>query len=289
MTVGWPRFDKRLVQRKFDRAAAEYDRAATVQRRMADEVVERLEFIKLVPERIVDVGCGTGYLVRCLQRSYRRATILGLDLSVGMLAQARARERRFRRRARWVNADAEMLPLADASVDLVVSTATLQWCDLVAALGEFRRVLRPGGLLMFASFGPDTLKEVRRAWATTDDGVHVHRFLDMHDVGDALLMQGFADPVMDVDRLQIEHANVADALGALKQIGATNTDGARARGLTGRARFQRFVDALEAARRDGRLLTTYEVVYGHAWCAAVQPGAVSDTEVAIPLSSITRR
>ncbi|MDH3639424.1 MAG: methyltransferase domain-containing protein, partial [Gammaproteobacteria bacterium] len=156
MNADRTRFDKRQVRRAFDRAAAHYDQAATVQRQIADEIMERLEFIKFAPRRVLDVGCGTGYLVRQLERRYRRAVIFGLDLSAMMLAQARDQQRWFHRRQRWLNADAERLPLADASLDMLVSTATLQWCDLYPALAEFGRVLRPGGLLMFASFGPDT-------------------------------------------------------------------------------------------------------------------------------------
>lgn len=285
--VGQP-FDKRQVRRAFDRAAAGYDQAATIQRAMADEIIERLEFIKLAPHQVLDVGCGTGYLTRRLARRYPRALVIGLDLSTAMLAQARRQVRWFARRRRWINADAERVPLANASVDLLVSTATLQWCDLHAALAEFDRVLRPGGLLMFASFGPDTLHEVRRAWTAADPGVHVHEFLDMHDVGDALLTRGFENPVMDVERMRAEHASVRDALRAIQQIGSTNLAAERARGLTGRQRFRRFTAAYEAQRRDGQLSTTYEVVYGHAWAPTVRRQVGRGGEVAVPLSALTR-
>ncbi|MDH3281241.1 MAG: malonyl-ACP O-methyltransferase BioC [Gammaproteobacteria bacterium] len=289
MQADRPQFDKRQVRRAFDRAAAGYDQAATVQREMADEIMERLDFIKFTPRRVLDVGCGTGYLVRRLARRYRRAVVLGLDLSATMLVQARDQTRWFQWRRRWINADAERLPLADASLDMLVSTATLQWCDLRLALTEFSRVLRPGGLLMFASFGPDTLREIRTAWAAADPGVHVHEFLDMHEVGDALLAQGFENPVMDVDRVGVTHANVADALRAIQEIGSTNLAAQRARGLTGRNRFKRFKEAYAAQRRDGRLSTTYEVVYGHAWAPVARHRRQAGGEVAIPVSAISRR
>ena len=288
MNADRTRFDKRQVRRAFDRAAAHYDQAATVQRQIADEIMERLEFIKFAPRRVLDVGCGTGYLVRQLERRYRRAVIFGLDLSAMMLAQARDQQRWFHRRQRWLNADAERLPLADASLDMLVSTATLQWCDLYPALAEFGRVLRPGGLLMFASFGPDTLREIRTAWAAADPGVHVHEFLDMHDVGDALLTCGFENPVVDVDVAHAAHAKVADALRDIKEIGATNIASGRARGLTGRTRFRRFIEAYEAERREGRLITTYEVVYGHAWTPATRSRREPGGEVSVPVSAITR-
>ena len=210
--------DKRQIRRAFSRAAKSYDDAAILQRRIADELIQRLELVRLQPRRILDLGCGTGYAARKLKRHYRRAEVIGLDLAEGMLGRAR---RRFSWRARehWLCGDAEHLPLADQSVDLIVCSATMQWCDLDALLDESIRVLRPDGLLAFASFGPDTLLEVRRAWREVDDGVHVHDFIDMHDVGDALVRAGFEMPVLDAETVQLTYAGPDGPGGGGRPVG----------------------------------------------------------------------
>jgi len=256
--------DKRRLRAHFARAADTYDRAAVLQREIADRMLARLDVVKQIPETVLDAGCGTGYCTRALARRYPRARLVGLDLAAPMAARARRAAGWFAR-PRFVCGDIEALPLPDAAIDLVASNLTLQWCDLARSLRELRRVLRPGGLLMFTSFGPDTLSELRTAWRTADAGVHVHAFLDMHDIGDALLHAGFADPVMDVDRLTMTYPNVEQVLQDLKALGASNAAYGRARALTGKARYARFKAAYEALARDGRIPATYEVVYGHAW------------------------
>ena len=171
-----------------------------------------------------------------------------------------------RRVAALVCADASRLPLAAGTIDLVWSNLTLQWInDASAAFAEFHRVLRVGGLVMFTTFGPDTLKELRAAFAGVDGATHVSRFIDMHDVGDMLVRAGFADPVMDMETITLTYADATTMMRELKAIGAHNATVGRPRGLTGRARWSRVLARLEAFRRDGRLPATYEVVYGHAW------------------------
>ncbi len=280
--------DKAAARASFDAAAAGYDAVAVLQREIAQRMLERLDYIRLQPNRVLDLGCGTGFALDGLAKRFRRAELIGLDFSHGMLHQAR-------RRGHWLNrprvlcADAESLPLADDSVDLVFSSATLQWVnDLDASFREALRVLRPGGLLMFSSFGPDTLKELRAAWAAVDDGVHVSRFLDMHDVGDALVRARFADPVMDVERLTLTYDNLRDLMRDLKQLGARNAVANRPRGLTGRRRIGSLTAAYERERREGRLPATYEVVYGHGWVGtkAQAQFQVEDGGVAIPVSAL---
>jgi malonyl-CoA O-methyltransferase len=287
--------DKKRVRASFARAARHYDRAAVLQRHVADELVLRLEVVRLVPRTILEVGCGTGYATRLLARRYRRANIVALDLAVEMAALARARNRRrpwrwFDAATRFAGGDAEALPLASLSVDLIVSNLTLQWCRPAVVFAEFRRVLRPGGLLVFTSFGPDTLRELRSAWQAVDGpaGAHVHEFVDMHDLGDELVRAGFADPVLDVEHMVLTYPEVRGVLRDLKQIGAHNAAQSRARGLTAKGRFARFEQAYEGQRRDGRIPATYEVVYGHAW--APEPTAArADREATIPLAAIRRR
>jgi len=279
--------DKRSARRSFEHAAADYDAAAVLQREIAVRMLERLEYVRLQPKTVLDLGAGTGYAVDALLRRYRKARILALDFAFDMLRIARGRGSLLRR-PRCVCADAESLPLADASVDLIFSNATLQWCnDLELTFGELLRVLSPGGLLMFTTFGPDTLKELRASWSVADGYSHVSPFLDMHDVGDALVRARFAEPVMDAERLTLTYERVRDLMMDLKVLGAHNATVDRPRGLTGKARLHAVEQAYEVYRIDGRLPASYEVVYGHAWAPIKRPTA--DGAVAVPVSAIGRR
>jgi malonyl-CoA O-methyltransferase len=277
--------DKARVRRSFERAAGGYDAVAVLQREIADRLLERLDYVRLEPQRVLDLGTGTGHAIGGLQRRYRKAQVIAVDFAHGMLRQARRRGGWWRR-PQCVCADAEALPLVDDSVDLIVSNATLQWCDLPLALAECRRVLRPGGLLMFTTFGRDTLIELRQAWSAVDDDAHVSPFLDLHDIGDALVRTRFADPVIDVERLTLTYATVRELMVDLKTLGAHNATLARPRGLTGRARLLALEQAYEIHRCAGRLPASYEVVYGHAWASKI---SASGRSVAIPISAIGGR
>ncbi len=277
--------DKARARRAFERAAAGYDGRAVLQREIADRLLERLGYMRLAPVRVLDLGCGTGYCVEPLQRRFPSARILALDFAFGMLAQAR-RKGRWLRRPQCLCGDAERLPLADGAVDLILSNLTLQWCnDLPATFAECLRVLRPGGLFLFTTFGPDTLKELRAAWSAVDGHGHVSPFADMHDVGDALVRSRFADPVMDTERLTLTYTHLTDLMADLKGIGAGNATMSRPRGLTGPRRLAAVERHYERERRDGRLPASYEVVYGHAWVPDQKPVAGG---VAIPVSQIAR-
>ena len=289
----WPRLDKQCLRASFERAAETYDEVAVLQRTIADRLLERLDVVKLKPTVILDTGCGTGYVTRALARRYPRAQRLALDIAESMVRHARRGfgwRRLLQRRSLPVCGDAEALPLAGASVDMIVSNLALQWCDAQTAFAEFRRVLRPGGLAIFTTFGPDTLRELRTAWRTVDDRPHVHGFRDMHDLGDLLVRSGFAEPVMDVERLTLTYADVLGVLSDLKRLGAHNTARGRARGLTGKHQFARFRAAYEALARDGRIPATYEAVYGLAWApeAARAPRAADGT-VSVPVAELRRR
>ena len=278
------RLDTKCVRRQFERAAATYDAAAVLHREVGRRMAERLGLIKLQPARILDAGCGTGEALAELTARYPEATIFGLDIAFGMVAAARRRAAALQEpsgdaRAEWLDprapspaaycfvcADAARLPLAAGSVELVWSNLALQWIDRpLAAFGEFLRALRVGGLLMFTTLGPDTLKELRAAFAGVDAATHVGRFVDMHDLGDALVEAGFADPVMDMETITLTYADAPSMMRELKALGAHNATVGRPRGLMGRGRWQRALAALERFRREGRLPATYEVVYGHAW------------------------
>ncbi|MEO1767009.1 malonyl-ACP O-methyltransferase BioC [Thiobacter aerophilum] len=266
------RLDKRLVRLSFERAAQSYDQAAVLQREVAQRMAQRLPYVKLVPRRILDAGAGTGFGTRLLARRYPKAHLIALDLAWAMLKAARAAQPWWQRlagparRARYLCGDLERLPLAASSVDLVWSNLTLQWCNAPEqAFRECYRVLVPGGLFMFSTFGPDTLKELRQAFASVDGYTHVNRFVDMHDLGDLLTYAGFAAPVMDMEMITLTYLDLKQLLCELKALGAHNVTFGRNHGLMGKRRWQAMVEAYESLRRDGRLPATFEVVYGHAW------------------------
>lgn len=264
---------KRDVRRSFGQAAQTYDAHAFLQREIADRLFERLDYIKLAPRRVLDLGSGTGYATAKVAERYREAEVLALDHALAMLAAARTRhtpsllKRVFGGApvVRPLCGDAESLPLAAGSIDLVLSSLTLQWCDPQKVIAEAARVLAPTGLFMFTTLGPDTLKELRAAFRALDDKPHVNQFVDMHDLGDMMVGAGFADPVMDQEVITLTYTDLKPLLAELKGIGAHNVLPGRAPGLTGKARWLKMVQAYEAFRRDGRLPATYEVVYGHAW------------------------
>ena len=282
------------VRASFDRASATYEAAAVLQARVAEELLSRLEPFNFKPAVVVDLGAGTGRMTGELKKRYRRALVVALDLAPGMLHEARHHQQLFRRFER-VCADAMRLPLADASVDVVVSSLMLQWCDPPdQAFAEIRRVLKPDGFVAFSTFGPDTLRELRSAWAEADGAEqaysHVNHFTDMHDVGDAVVRAGLSEPVLDVDRMQLTYPDATALMRDLKAIGAHNMTAGRPRGLVGRGRMKRMQQAYEAFRRDGRLPATYEVVYGVAWGAAGRPAsAMVGGEAHIAPGAIRRR
>ncbi len=287
--------DPRAVRRAFARAAATYDAAAALQREVGARMAARLDVVKLSPAAILDAGCGTGEAVGELAARYPGARVVALDVALPMVAAARARAARGQsllsrllpgaRSAPWfVCADVAALPLAGVAFDLAWSNLALQWVnDLPRAFAEFRRVLRVGGLLTFTTFGPDTLQEVRRAFARVDGHTHTNRFADMHDIGDMLVAAGFADPVMDMERMTLTYADAGALLRELKSLGATNATRGRPHGLMGRARWRKVLEALDAGKRDGRIPATFEVVYGHAW-----KGEPTRTAEGHPIVKVTR-
>ncbi len=272
-----PQFDKKLLRRSFERAAATYDAAAVLQHEVCKRMDERLDLIKHQPALILDAGSGTGNALPALHARYPKARVIALDLALTMLQHGRqhTQERTpwwkslLRQPASVLCGDIEQLPLANGSVDLVWSNLALQWMnDPDKAFAEFNRVLAPGGLLMFSTFGPDTLKELRAAFggaAGADAHTHVSRFIDLHDIGDILVKRGFADPVMDMEPFTLTYSDVRALMHDLKAIGAHNVTQARPPGLTGKSRFAAVTAAYEPLRSDGKLPATFEVVYGHAW------------------------
>ena len=257
--------DKHQVRQNFGRAATSYEKHDVLQQEVQSALLERLDFYTADPVRIVDVGAGTGRGTALLKKRYAKAEVIAIDLALPMLRAAK-QHASWRKPFQRVCAEATALPLADHSADVLHSNLCFQWIDdLQALFGECVRVLKPGGLLAFSSFGPDTLKELRASWAEADQQPHVSRFLDMHDVGDAMLAAGLRDPVLDVHRYTLTYSEPRKLLEELQGLGATNADQTRDRGLTGKARYKRMLAAYETMRLDGRIPATWEVVTAHAW------------------------
>jgi malonyl-CoA O-methyltransferase len=250
LNESFPRIDARLARSRFDRAGKSFEAAARLESEVGARLLERLDYVKLAPRRILDAGSGPAREARSLRRRYRGAQMIALDYALAMLP----RRRWFSRTVLSVCADLVRVPLADASVELVWSNLALHWVnEPLAAFREFERVLAPGGLLMFSTLGPDTLQELRAAAGRA----RVHEFVDMHDLGDMLVAAGLATPVMDMERLHIDYPAGSALLDDLRASGQTNARQDRARGLAARGLLEAF--------RAQPLRATYEVVYGHAW------------------------
>lgn len=258
-------FDANAVRRSFQQAASRYEDFDWLQWEVAQRLIEQPQLNDFQPERIVDVGCGTGRLTAALKQRWPKAQVLGMDFAPAMAQQTRRRSK-WRRPIETVCGDLGALPIATRSVDLLICNLALQWNnDIEAVFNGWRRVLKPGGLLLFSSFGPDTLQELRAAWAAVDGQAHVSEFADLLQVGDWLMSSGFRDPVMSGETITATYADPMDLMRELKGLGAHNHDQRRARGLTGKAAFAHMREAYKRFYQDGRAPATWEIVYGAAW------------------------
>lgn len=289
---------KQLVADSFGRAAAHYDDVALLQRQTADELLERLDLVKIKPKRIVDLGVGTGRNLDLLSKRYPEAQLIAVDIATGMLKQAKQTYREQQGLKRWLPTnnkpyylagDAENLPLADNSVDFVFANLTLQWCDPRASFAEIQRVLKADGLVMFSTLGPDTLHELRKSWAQVDDYPHVNMFYDMHDVGEAMTEAALTGMVLDADHYILTYSTAMALMKDLKVLGARNVNRGRRRGLTGKQALEKVQQAYEAFRQDNVLPATYEVVFGHAWGGKKAQTMSEDGSINIPISQIIRK
>lgn len=260
--------EKHRIQKHFDAKAICYESSAILQRNVCKELLQRLDLTNIKPSVILDVGCGTGWGTQDLLKKYKKAKVLSLDLSPEMLKQTKSKGG-WLRKPTLICADAEDIPLQDESVDLIFSSLMLQWCDYKKVFAEFKRLLKPDGLLMFSTFGPDTLKELKKSWEQVDSHAHVNDFTDMHDLGDELIQAGLAEPVMDMDLLTLTYQDVKSVMVDLKAIGANtilkNQKKAVEKGLVTPGKFKRVITHYEKYRKNGVIPASYEIVYGHAW------------------------
>ncbi len=262
--------------------AADLDPADNVlARHSGKELLERLSLLTLAPRMILDLGCGAGVEADLLSQYYPDAMVVGLDICGAPLFKY-APCRSFLAAV----GDADHLPYQRGVFDLVVSNLLLPWCDVDKVLGEVARVLRPGGALVFATLGPDTLCEAHAAWNHVDTFAHIHDFTDMHDLGDTLIRHGFVEPVMDVQMLGLTFADIRGLVRDLRALGGTNALATRRRTLTGKHRWQAFASAYPHRQTDGsRVRATFELVYAIAWAKSGSSGNGSGIHVPIPQSA----
>lgn len=283
--------EKHRIQKHFDAKAMHYESSAVLQRNVCEELLSRLDLTSINPSVILDVGCGTGWGTQGLLNKYKKAKVISLDLSPEMLRQTKEKGS-WLRKPKLICADAEEIPLQDESVDLVFSNLMLQWCDYKKVFAEFKRVLKSDGLLMFTTFGPDTLVELKRSWAEVDDYAHVNEFTDMHDLGDELVHTGLAEPVMDMDMITLTYSDVISVMSDLKAIGANTTlknqKKPTEQGLVTPGKLKRVINYYESYRANDVVPATYEVLYGHAWKTKPRKKKIDQSEFSISLNEIKR-
>ncbi len=282
------------IARSFSLAAKTYDKHAFVQQEIGNRLLERLDYLKQKPQIILDVGAGTGRHTRALQQKFPQSIIIGIDLAQGMAQFAKSKQpwQFWKSAPHYLCADAENLPLANHSVDLIFSNFTLQWCtDVQLAFAEFKRILKPNGMIFFSTLGPNTLHELKSSFATVDSHTHVNEFIDMHDIGDHLLNLRFGDPVIDMEMITIHYQDVKSLLKDLKGTGAHNVNKQRPTGCLPKQHYLQMVAAYNAFKQpSGCIPASYEVIYGHAWQQQPSHLYPEDSEgvVRIPADKIPR-
>ena len=259
--------NRQHIRRRFERAAATFDESDFVHSVTRDGLLTRLEPLLIDALTVVDLGAATGTANRALEKRFKGASVVSVDIAHGMLKKAREKKRWLSKGA-FAQASADALPFPDESIDVVFSNLLLPWAnDPAIIFAEIARVLRKGGVFTFATLGPDSLQEISRAWGSIDDIAHVNRFQDMHDIGDGLVKAGLRDPVLDVDRLSVSYTNSARLFADLTAVGARNALNQRALSLTGKQRYGAMVAALDNMAVDGNITLDLELVFGHCWGA----------------------
>lgn len=278
--------NKKRIRKDFSKAASTYDAAAVVQAEICERTLERLQMLKLNPKSILDIGSGTGKSVRALQALYPGAQIFASDFAFPMLIQGQFKPA--------ICCDAQHLPIKSASIDLIFSTSTFQWCDdLNQLFAECMRVLKKDGAMVFSTFGPDTLKELRLSWAEIDQQNHVHQFIDMHHIGDYLLANQYHDPVVDREVIVIEYQTLRQLLMDLKATGSRGkfmaSDYSATQGLLGKEKFNQLLQVYNTFQLENNALpASYEVIYGYARKPNKNYADPKSGEVKVPIDTITK-
>jgi len=245
------------VRNSFNNASSKYNENAFLQNEIASRLSEKLKVISIKPESIIDLGSGTGFLSEKTANIFPDASLICLDFAQQSLIKNTQKLK--------VCADAYQLPFKSNSIDFVISNLMMQWCpDLKTLFDECHRVLKPQGLILFTTFGPETLKELKRSWSVVDKEAHVNEFIDMHDIGDQMIQSGFQSPIMEMEKLTLTYEKVLDLMKDLKGIGAQSVEN-RSKSLTGKTKFNKMIEMYESYRENGKIPATYEVIYGHAW------------------------
>ncbi len=287
------KINKKHVRKDFSNAACSYDEAAIVQHEICDRTLERVDMLNKQPLSILDIGSGTGRSLQGLRSRFPNCTLTACDFALPMLEQCK-QGLYSKYQTHLVCNDAEQLAFADASFDLIFSTSTFQWCtDLNQVLSECMRVLCNNGVLIFSTFGPDTLVQLRNSWAQVDDFDHVHKFMDMHDIGDLLLATQFLDPVVDMETIDVQYPSLRQLLQDLKDTGSrgkfTNIVASNTKGLMSKQKYQRLQQAYESYRqKNGLLPASYEVIYGYARKPDGGQSKNKNQEYKVPISDIGR-
>lgn len=257
---------KLALARHFSRAANTYNQAAIIHQEVGMRLLDRLDLIKLDPGVILDLGSGTGFFAPHLTQKYPKARIVKLDIAENMLRFSN--KKNFAQHTS-VCGDGEYLPLKNHSVDFVFSNCVLHWfVNPQKVLAEIRRVLKPEGLVLFSTFGPDTLQELRESFSIIDRNTHVNTFMDMHHIGDMLIQTQLLDPVMDMEIITLTYQNLMGLIQDLKNTGENCVNREESIGLSSKGTIDKLINAYEHYRtRDGLLPATFEIIYGHAWCS----------------------
>lgn len=271
----------------FHQQAANYDSVAVVQREIGEILFERLDYLKIKPKYILDIGCGTGFFTRRLKKKYPQAMVLGIDIATGMLIEAKSHHHWLQKKPVFVRADMHQLPFQSDQFDLIFSNQVLHWSNQWPLLmREINRVMHESGCLMFSTLGPDTFLELREE--SQSAFAHVNTFMDMHDIGDILLKEQYLDPVVDMDKLIVHYQDFLSLLHSLKKQGVRNINSKRNPGLTGKRAWKAFQDSVKQFQTaSGQYPLTYEVIYGHAW-KGLKRVPTTNTEFTIPVSTLRR-
>ena len=251
-----------------NRCAAKHEQVNFFIDEIAGRMFERLDYIKLEPHVILDLYCGLGGSSAKFATRFPDALVIPLDPAVELLRKHAAPKKLFAwfgKSSTRICGESHALPIAANSVDLVWSNLLPLSFDAPAIVRELKRVLKPGGLLMLSTLGPDTLKELRAAFSQVDSRPHIQPQVDMHDLGDMLAHEGFAMPVVDMEMVTLTYPDLKTIAHDLRAAGATNLEPARRDSLTGKSRWVAVERAYEALRNEGRLPVTFEIVYLHAW------------------------